>query len=439
MKGIFRSFFCFFFLINHFTYGANVNFHPQPGLQEIINLAKEYRPDPTQPRLNEKKRKEAIRSKVCSKLPHYGKHETAAEIIAAFLKDYFHEKKLSYEIMQNVRRAPTRQKDLVFFIKDGDGNLQLVVKAFLYPRMPGSLFLLELSALDFLRHLKCPSLLPVHPLAVGMGEAGGIEYALLLETAASGMRIDDYIKRYATATDPHTRSQNYEQLKKAFIRIGNGLAELHSHRSKKSGKLDKLLIDRFKAKRSKILHNAHICDCLKEMVNLKDFDAYIKETVEKAYKTPLYFTFSHRDTNLGNLIYDEKLDKLYFIDVAYLHYSISIKGEPLADGLHDLMRVEESLSKKRGLTHEEREDLIDLFHGVYQEKSKHPIEWCFFRFHQDYKKLGKLIYYQTYQNIEDELERTRAKNYFEGSLLYFKNMVEDRKLHNMDKINRDGK
>lgn len=423
------SLFLLIFSLSHAVYSENVPFENSSmrhQLEEVIEQAKLYRIDPDCSDRRNVKRQREIRGEICGRLSHYGEQLTVIEIVELFVKDCFKQREFSSTWVIEKFIKPTRRMDQVFLIKDREGRLQFVVKSFAYPRKPSSLFLLEISALDFLRQHHFQNVLPIHPLAVGLGESNGVEYGLLLETAATGKRIDDFIKIYTSEKDPGQRDHHMNLLERAFIRLAKGLEELHAMKSSKSGIISEWVIDKFISRKDFILSDPFIRQSLEQKMDVSALDSYLESVVAFVQSTPIYFSYSHRDTNLGNLIYDEVLDKIYFIDVAQLHNSISYYGEPVADGLRDLIRVEESLLKLNLLTTEEAEHLIKVLHATYEEQSQNKINWRFLQFYQDGMKMGTLRHYSRYEQLSDERERSRTKLLFNKAIDYFKDQVEQK-------------
>lgn len=61
--------------------------------------------------------------------------------------------------------------DKVYFVKDAQGMLRYIVKAFTKPDLPVGKFLHELSGIALLRKLCLPHVEPIRPIAVGKGLA----------------------------------------------------------------------------------------------------------------------------------------------------------------------------------------------------------------------------------------------------------------------------
>jgi len=139
-------------------------------------------------------RKQEILAQLPSVMPLYLEEEELSAAISYFLNDVFGESPRNF----NIEDAATtevrgKSKDPVFFIKDSDGHLQFIFKAFREPLESTSKFLPEISAIDFLVQLEMPGLDSVRPLAAAMCLHKGQQLGLLLETAGKGKRMDQYI------------------------------------------------------------------------------------------------------------------------------------------------------------------------------------------------------------------------------------------------------
>ena len=115
-----------------------------------------------------------------------------------------------------------------------------------------------------MRNRRYTNLLAIQPLAVAMGQAKGIEYALLLEKAATGKTIKHWMKDYSEEQDIEKKNNIYKIIEKAFAKAGKALAEFHAEKSVLMHNIPACEIDRFIQKKKMIFEEPFIMHALKE-------------------------------------------------------------------------------------------------------------------------------------------------------------------------------
>lgn len=401
---------------------------PVSTMEAVVALARNYRLDSSILPEDEIMRKQGILAQLPSVIPLYLEEEELSAAISCFLNDVFGESARNF----NIEDAATtevrgKSKDPVFFIKDSDGHLQFIVKAFREPLEPTSKFLPEISALDFLMQLEMPGMDSVRPLAAAMCLYKDRQLGLLLETAAKGKRMDRYILelfKYPKESEAYQRQLGIAL--HAFERMGESLARLHGFRSDQPQALPQEYLDKMTQKYQEVIGNPLIVRKLTDCLDFGAFQNLIEQVIEKAKEVPVYYSYRHGDAHLGNMIYDCERDLFTFIDVAKLHYAIGGNGEPLSDGAQEFVRAEESLRKNAIglLTEEETEALAGHFKQAYEMTAQTMPDQRTITFSKTYRKLGRLINYVDYEESVDPVQFAKEKELFTQAIDYFIQQVE---------------
>lgn len=396
-------------------------------IQEIARLSRlnlELSPE------EEMQRILTILDEVYCRLPHYKESDDLSSNVGVFLQDALQRDASEYVIVDAVTTAiGGKSKDIVFLIKNQQDQLCFVIKAFRYPRLADSKFLPELSALDALSNLKLPQVGSIEPLAVAICRCEEMEYGLLLETAATGKRMDQYI--YAAAENPvgsQERQKSLDLARCAFIRMGASLAHLHRTKSTFLQPFSKEAIAKMNQKRIDILNNPFIIECLQNKIDVSDWNAYLDKMINQVEQITNFASFQHGDAHLGNMFYDADQDLFYFIDVAKLHRSLSLQGEPLLDRTVDILRADENLRRKAIglLSDEEIEVLLTAYYDAYQQVSGRLLDVRLLECYRAYIKMGRLISYSRYINHTDPALRAEEQAIFDKAIEYFHKQIRDK-------------
>lgn len=390
--------------------------------QTLLEYARAYRVDLDLSLAEDEKRRLDILDRFCENLPIYsGDH--FFQILYLFLEKTVPAPANSYNIVDSESTfLRGKSLDKVFFIYDGDQKLAYVVKAFKNPHTLSSKFLQEISALELLQSLDLPHVGTICPMAAAIGIHNGEPLGLLLQSAASGIRMDQYV--YAVSQLPPESSARRDLLKsveKAFKRMGESLAHLHNHRSIQCVPLPKDYFKKLDEKIKAVFEDSFIRHSIALYMPLETFTSYLHFVIQQAKEVSLHLSYQHGDSHLGNMFYDEAEDKLYLIDNALLHKSLDRHKNPLLDGTSDLLRADEHFRRKSFgfLSQEEVEHLIDIYYASYLKISKILPDNRLVAFYRAYLKLGRLFNYRNYQEELDPHKRMRDQAIFTQVLEYF--------------------
>jgi uncharacterized membrane protein YheB (UPF0754 family) len=416
-----KAIFCFVILFGF------VSGYAQPVQKyDIISYAKESRVDSSLLPDAEQERLKQILSQTCQILPHYDLQTDIENQIKEFVKDT-----LSMEIgnISEFSVIDTRttefygkSHDMVYLIQDMEGQVRYIVKAFENPCTLSGRFLPEISAIELIQEMHLPSIVPVKAIAFSILHDGENQWGLLLESAAKGKRLDQYVMALGNEQiDTQLREQNFRIAQTAFERFGQSLALLHSVRSTEKMPLNETILSKYDDKFHKVLKDPFISSKLSEHFSIDQLISYVSEVKNSALQEPLFYTYAHGDTNLGNVFYDISKDSISYIDLYAMHQSVNISGEPISDPIIDLVRAEDGFRKmaKNLLNEEEIETLLTSFYTNYVNVGGIIPEKCHLSFYKTYINLWRMILGSHYITEEDPLRREFDKATFEEGLEYF--------------------
>lgn len=400
--------------------------HPVPiehSVQEIISYAKAYRKDTSLPEDVEETRQKNILEYIFTHLKKYDAHSCLDGAVRGFLEDEIPLIKDGYSLTNAaMTNLGGKSPDPVFLIKENDDALCYVVKAFKHPRDLLSKFVPEISALDLIQELSISGVVPIMPIAVAAYSNQVEEWGLLLETAARGHRIDQFIYRLGNLTPASKERKAFLKIcQKVFQKSGEAFAELHSRKSFHPYSIPERQLSKYQESICAIMGSPFIYGELEKRVCMEEFLRHIGDIRESALNTPLYYSYWHGDAHLGNMFYDTLKDEFYFIDVAKMHYSVSLNEEPLFDGLVDLVQFEENLRRVAIdlLDDDELEVLLTAFYNAYRQKSVQDINQSIFLFNRTNKKLERLAIYARYTEEQDPVKKSTEQAIFYGAIEYF--------------------
>ena len=395
--------------------------------QEFIDYARAYRKDMELSPEKENLRQKNILEQFCSSLTKYDAN-SLEDAVYGFLAHELSLNKYDFTIINaNLTDVSGKSHDSVFLIRDLNGHLCYVVKAFRNPHDLSSKFLPEISALDFIQQLSMPGVIAINPIAFAICSNQEEEWGLLLETAAKGRRIDQFVYQLAAFTpDSKEREVFFEICQKVFRRMAESFAKLHATKSSRSFFISMQDIDKYNKRLSEVFESCFIIREMENHVSLNAFFQYVEKIKADALNVAVFHSYWHGDAHLGNMLYDDREDIFYFIDVAKLHHSVSITGEPLLDGTMDLVRVEENLRRIAIglLSDSEVDNLLKSFYDAYERDCSHAVSPPAFLFHKTCKKLGRLVTYSRYVEDENSIKRSLDQSVFESAVEYFENQIE---------------
>lgn len=401
----------------------------EPILPYVMEQAALYRLDPENSSEKEEARQQAVLDEACRMITHYGTHEKLNDLVSVFLQNHWAPYDPAYKIIDATETGiGGNSSDVVFFVKDQQDTLRVVVKAFRKPRELKSKFLKEISALALLHQLSFTSASTVQPLAVGCGACQDCEYGLLLEATASGQRIDMIIKKLKEDNSPQKREESLAIVKKAFAQFGRGLAELHATRtSAPTTTSEKILAKMEKDYTTSLSDNGIRQTLIARGINLEQLETYFQALIEEVRAFPIYPSYQHGSPHLGNLLYDESSDHLTFIDVAKMYPTVGIDLRPLGDPTLDLMRTEDSLRKTSFgiLSGEEVEEILMTFYYSYQENASLPYDRPMLHFHMVHKVIRRMNSNSHYATITDPQKQAQKRQSFEQSIDALQALISD--------------
>ena len=280
------------------------------------------------------------------KLPDYGEVERLDAAVAALLKASL--PCTSDLRIVNSRKTAFRGKSAaeVFFILDRDSAMKHVVKAFRHPESnPGGLAA-ELSSMASIRERKLASVACATPIAAGKCRHKGTSYGLLLQSAASGARLDRYIVDIA-AHHPGApeRQESLLKARHVFMRVGGCLAEFNGLDQSRRASLARDGSLRIKAEFARLLKPA-VKAKVKGQIDLGRLKKMVDLQLSNCLNQGNFY--HHGDAGLKNVFYDAESDKITLIDLARINKKISRSGKPLSHSLYDFFQMWNTLDETVG-------------------------------------------------------------------------------------------
>lgn len=395
-------------------------------INEIASYAIQYRVDKTLTVAEEQERKKRVLEQACSHLLHYEIEVNLDGAIEHFIRDFLVATEFDFSIIDTAETNLTGHSlDRTFLVEDRNGKLIYVVKAFRNPRQLSSRFLPEISAMLLIQSLGMSHVAKIEPLACAIYNEGPLQWGLLLESAAPGKRLDEYLFELGNQSTTDNREHCLKVPQRAFERAGKSFAKLHAVKTPTQAYIPAYNLSQYDNKLTEVLSNSFILNALSNHFSIKEFVGYINQVKEAIVHTPVFYTYWHGDAHLGNLFYDEALDLFAFIDLGKMHYSVDTYGQPLVDGTQDLLRVEESLRRNalNILTQEEIESLLACFYEAYENHSGQLPDKKLLLFYKTYAKLSRLASYSRYINTSDPVQKSIEKTVFEDAVKYFINQI----------------
>ncbi len=355
----------------------------------------------------------AILEEAVSQIFDYGEQERLENAIEQLLK-----KELALENFSLINSKETdffgKSKDEVFFVRDlQTGALQYVVKAFQNPETFSGRLLPELSAMALLQELPQETFKPVIPLAVGQSRWNSINYGLLVQSVAPGVRIDQYVLDHDLKEAIHM-----------FRIIGKNFAALHAGDPSLVATLSEEVQGKLR-KHYEALLNPEILPLVEDKLDFSKLKKEVERVLEEVASLSFVRSYQHESAHVRNIFFDEETDQVTFIDVAKMHPSIDSEGNPLLDPVCDLVRLQESLNHQMVgiLTQDEMDQLILALYdgyreagGILDERLKH--------FYTLSSKLSRIKSNAKYEQREDPADKEKRRLTFESSLSYVQQLLE---------------
>lgn len=395
-------------------------------LEIMTDYARQYRTQTAISEISERERKIDILKQASNTIPEYAECSNLLECAKTFINDVLSD--TSYTIVDATQmKLAGKSDDTVFLVNDPDGKLSYIVKAFRNPFQHSSKFVAEISALDMLQQLNLPHITCVKPLAVGCYSDQSQTWGLLLETAATGHRLDEYLIDVAlTPENTEQRLQAFTTLQKAFNRLGLGLAELHSIKSSEPIEGIPLpYLKRIEQKLTTIANDPLIVEELSKQFTLAELNAYVRHVIQATESSLNFLSYCHGDAHAGNMFYDIALDQFAFIDLCNMHRSFDAKGAPILDGRMDLMQMDEYVRRKFSgfLTPAEIDTTLNTLYNSYSDDGGILPDASTALFYKTYIKLNRLLIYGRYATESDPEKQKTYKKMLGKLLAYFKEQI----------------
>lgn len=323
-------------------------------IARVTRQAKQLRKGKSHYTRDEKLHLVRLHRAIIRKIPHYG--EGPMEMcVAAFVRHGL--KSDGYSIINsNETILGGESKAKVFFVYNKQGEMKYVVKAFPKPNHFDTGLLAELSGMALIKERHLHTVSTVIPIDIGICLQNGSEYGLLLETAATGQRADQYIQAILDITNEDPKRK--ERLKEACRMckaVGRGLSEFHGIDNQQRATLQRTGLLRAKLEYD-ILLTPEVKNVLQEYMDLETFNRYVRNQMHVALKLESKKYYRHGDAGPKNVFYDPKAKRILFIDVARIHHFINRAGHPQARNIEDLFLMHRKMMElaQNGLSEEER-------------------------------------------------------------------------------------
>lgn len=398
-----------------------------PPIEDFAPLAEQYRLDSSKSEVeNDLSRLHVLEEFSKALSPYSG--DTIEAIVRAFFADFKGEEAHSYTLIDIAKIGMNgRSSDSVYLLKDPDGVPRFAVKVFTKPFELKGKLMRELASLLFLAELKLPYIHPIQIFSLGMATHENVTYGLMLEEAAPGKRMDQYLYDLAVhALNSSERVAHLETAKKAVHRMATALASLHSIKSDKPGPLHSTDIKKFEKRLRKALENPVIMAAISREIGIEPFLAYVESVRAKGAELSVFHTYLHGSTHFGNVFYDEQTDVITFIDTGAFVRSFDRSGGPLMSEFIDLLRPERDFYKKGtavGLSEQELDMLKQEFYYTYEE-SLGPIDADAFEFFKVSEVLRNLHSYSDYTKQPDPSFAKLHEILFNNNINYFINKIK---------------
>jgi Ser/Thr protein kinase RdoA (MazF antagonist) len=351
-------------------------------------------------------------------LPVYFAENDLESAVKIFFDDAIQQESSKYSFINAADAAVGgNSKDIVYLIKDNAGQLCFIIKVFEKPFELKGKFLPELCGLDFLVDLQVPGTIPILPLSVGIADYQGSSYGLLLEKAASGQRVDQYLLQLAAQPlGSEERKTRFEKTKKIVEQVAEALAQLHSTKSEGSGKIPANDLKDWDKRIKRVSESPFIVSEIAQKVDWEVFLNYLESVKQQALEIPVFYTYLHGSTHFGNVFYDEAADVVQLIDVGSLTDSFDREGKPMRCEFVDLLRSERDI-KKKGLSILSQEEVNLLIQAYYEayERAAGALDERVFEFFKTSEKLRCLYSYA----FQDELDPEKKKR---DEVLFYNNL-----------------
>lgn len=257
--------------------------------------------------------------------------------------------------------------DLIYKILDKNQNCILVIKV--YMKSKGK-FSREFFSL--LNHEKLNLNLFQFPKVAGFG-ASKINnqriYFLAMDYIHGVSLHNFFTKLISYPVLSQGRDTSFNELLSIYSKLGRALAEFHVYSKGDSLPLHPLFINLFNAfyKNALKRFEGYLDPILIENIN-KYFQINLPIQTQKMFIR----SYHHGDINAGNIIYENRADRLSIIDWSDGSLSIGKDGKPLGLPFFDLIQIKNELLSKKAQGATENE-IIQLYNTFEEEYNKNGI------------------------------------------------------------------
>ncbi len=393
-------------------------------VEEMMQQSKSLRLKPHLSEDEELLRQTLLLEQLMRDIPDYGDHESLEPVFDLLLRG---EINLHDFVVINSKLTPFfgQSHDEVYFVENAKGDLLFVIKAFHDPDSVIGKFLPELSAMALLRERQMETLITIDPVAIGKCCWHGKRYGVLVQTVAPGMRVDQFLFEI-NAFSPGTieRKEIMRKAVRLFERIGKSFAELHEGPKSTVTALSKRNLRTLQVKFKALLDEKTLA-LIEDKIDLEALKTEVDRVSQEVARIKFVACFQHGDANIKNIFYDEISDLIIFIDVSRLHRSIDYNGNPLMDGVYDLIYLQESLicNGIGILSDEEIKNLLEVFFKSYEVHGSLLDERLVY-YYTFVCKLRSLINNSDFPNVQDPHTQRQHRLIFESSLRYFQDILK---------------
>lgn len=258
--------------------------------------------------------------------------------------------------------------DCVALIKDGSGEVVLVVKAFITERKDER-FKNQVEGIQLVEKLGLADVAPIHCLAALKGE----NFHLMIITAAPGEVQEMLMKRLHQLDNvPEEKEALIQKMKEAFHLAGKVHAELHAIRQDPVSAIDQNTIERYTSIRLEFKERVQHLQSLLPKIDLAALDAKLEAIQQAFYANPGMHCYVHGDPHPGNWFYDSGTKKLTLIDLGGLTESYDETGNPKGYPAEEFWRGQSCiahLSVRHGVDPRSSRRLQKSFREGYQEQA----------------------------------------------------------------------
>ena len=255
----------------------------------------------------------------------------------------------------------------LFFVRNKQSTLNLVVKVFNKPFAISGNFIKELSGFQIVSTIKNGKHFNlITAKAIGKCIIDGKAYGLLAISPVPGINMYDLVEdMYKLRHGSEQRKEALARAQKAFKKLGAALAEFHQVRAIHNVTLHRAITKRARNHLARTVTQLRRGGYGIDPGELEEYFDYLVNQIEHAKTTR---SFVHGDAHLANFMYDNKSDTLSLVDFKAMYRIADQEGNPIWHAAFDFMNILDAIAinKKFGLTDKEIGVLEDSFVAGYE-------------------------------------------------------------------------